>query len=79
MGGRKKWLLWLVVLPAEAGRADQKHCSEGAGCNKREKTCEKFRQMKMHSEVSVPLPPSSLIVGHVDCVQAEGISGEGDE
>lgn len=54
-----------------------KRCSEGAGCNKRGKTCEKFRQMKMHSEFSVPLPPSSLIVGHVDCVQAEGSGGGG--
>lgn len=31
----------------------------------------------MHSEVSVPLPPSNLIVGHVDCVQAEGSGGGG--
>lgn len=33
--------------------------------------------MKMHSEFSVPLPPSSLIVGHVDCVQAKGGGGGG--
>lgn len=41
--------------------------------------------MKMHSEFSVPLPPSSPIVGRVDCVQAEGggdgggARGRGDE
>lgn len=33
--------------------------------------------MKTHSEFSVPLPPSGLIVGHVDCVQAGGGGGVG--
>jgi len=67
--------LVLAVLPAETGRAAR--CTVAT---KGKKTCEKFRQMKTHSEGyffvcffwGVRLPPSRLIVGHVGCAVAEG-------
>lgn len=76
-GGGKRGCFGLVVLPAEAGRADGDAAVKERAATKEGKTCEKFRQMKTHSEVSVPLPPSRPIVGHVHCVQAQGAGGGG--
>lgn len=72
--GEEKWLLWLAVLPAETRRAARSTALNEQTTTK-EKRREKFRQMKTHSAVFVP--PSRLIVGHVDCVAA-GLGGLGE-
>lgn len=66
-------MLWLAVLPAETRRAARSTALNEQTTTKGRRR-EKFRQMKTHSAVFVP--PSRLIVGHVDCVAA-GLGGWG--
>ena len=70
-GGRKSAAL-VGCLASGNWLSGSQHRGEQAAGNKREKTCEKFRQMKTHSVFFVRLPPSRLIVGHVGYGAVEG-------
>lgn len=56
-GGRRKSAALVGCLASGNWPSGSQHSSELAAGDKREKTCEKFRQMKTHSVVFVWLPP----------------------
>lgn len=78
-GGRRKSAALVGCLASGNWPSGSQHSSELAAGNKREKTCEKFRQMKTHSVVFVWLPPAPTSLLGMSTVARTGWGEEGSE